>query len=652
MTETAISPSPTASNCIAILDCGAQYTKVIDRRVRELGVESVIHPLTIAAKDLAGTVSAIILSGGPFSVYEPGAPQCDRAIFDLGIPVLGICYGMQLMVQQLGGQVASLSRKEYGETTIHISPDCPLFTGLDPVQDVLMSHGDSVAQLPPGFRSVGLSPGHDAQGHPVDITAAIAHDTLPFYGLQFHPEVELTVHGGAMLDNFLKRIAHLPGTFDLSDRLDHLLAELRAQVGPHPVFSLVSGGVDSSVVTALLLRALNPDQVYAVHIDTGLMRHNESDLVSNALLALGAKHLTRLDAADTFFNATTTLDDGRPVGPLCQETDPEAKRRIIGDTFFRLIDEQMQAVLTVAGSEGKVFLAQGTLRPDLIESGNRDISQSAHKIKTHHNDVPLIQAQRDKGLVVEPNRDFHKDEVRQIGRLLGLPEALVARQPFPGPGLGVRVLCTKEPFGLAEYDDLNGKLQRVAAQYGLKACLMPVRSVGVQGDGRTYAHLAALECDDFDTPQGWHRVMTAAREIPNQLPGINRLAINLLPQHSPLPQALKTVTPTTLTPNIVAKVQHWDHLVTQGLDEAAKPGVISQALSVLVPVDPAKQGRHALAIRAVVTSDFMTARPAQLGRDLPFDSLRSIAHPVWDPATTSMVLYDVTGKPPATVEWE
>jgi GMP synthase (glutamine-hydrolysing) len=637
---------------IAILDCGAQYTKVIDRRLRQLNVESVIYPIDVQASVLKDAgIKGIILSGGPHSVYEADAPQCDGAIFDLDVPVLGICYGMQLMTQYFGGIVERCSRKEYGETEITIDASSPLFTGLNPTQHVLMSHGDSVTQLGEGFVVIAESVSKEA-GQTVNVHAGIVHQNKPFYGVQFHPEVELSTEGTAMLERFLFNICHLSGTFKLADRLETMLAELKDHVQDRPVFVLVSGGVDSSVVAAALIKALPAQQVYAVHINTGLMRQDESDLVCDALQAIGLTHLKRLDAQDFFLDFTTIDDTGRTIGPLKDATDPEEKRRLIGDAFFRLIDAEMKATLKEAGvNADDVLLAQGTLRPDLIESGNKDVSKTAHKIKTHHNDVPLIQAQRDKGLIVEPNRDLHKDEVRQVGRLLGLPEALVIRQPFPGPGLGVRMLCAKDAYGLDAYDSLNADLQEVACEFELRAVLLPVRTVGVQGDGRTYSYVAAIEAEDFDSTHGFKAVRHAARELTNRLPLINRIALNILPSRA-LPTAIKTITPTTLTPKTVAQLQTWDAQVTAYTLAHAHFNAISQLLAVMLPVAADGVGGRSLAIRAVVTSDFMTARPALVGHELPEGFLSGLGQHLAKCSGVGHVFYDITSKPPATVEWE
>jgi len=643
--------SPSKSNAaakkiekIALLDCGAQYTKVIDRRVRELNVDTAIFPVDIKAENLKGQFSGIILSGGPNSVYEEGAPQCDPAIFDLGIPVLGICYGMQLLNRHFGGTVLPSPTKEYGETEITVESDCLLFDGLDSIQHVLMSHGDSVGQPAPGFRVVGRS----ASSHDHEVVAAIQNSQERIYGVQFHPEVELSVNGGRMLENFLYKVCGLSGSHVLGDRLEEALDAIRQQVGDKNVFVLVSGGVDSSVTAALLAKALRPEQVYAVHIDSGMMRQEESDLVCEALKAIGLRHLERVDAEETFLNATTEID-GQLVGPLCQVTDPEAKRRIIGDGFYHLVTA---AIRRSGLNLDETFIAQGTLRPDLIESGNRDVSSQAHTIKTHHNDVPLIQEQRKKGLIIEPNRDWHKDEVRKVGRMLGLPEELVMRHPFPGPGLAIRILCAEKPYLTEEYEEVNHSLQALAAEVGLQAVLLPIQSVGVQGDARSYRYCAALKGNLNKLT--WPEIRTLAQKIPNRIHAINRVA--LLLNEAELPTEVRNVTPTRLNPVSLEKLRVLDAIVTESFRKEGLHDRISQLFTVMIPVDTAENGegvpKHSFVIRAVITSDYMTARPAALLDEIPLQFIRNLVDDLVAQPNVDLVLYDITSKPPATVEWE
>lgn len=615
---------------IAILDCGGQYTKVIDRKVREMSVKSDIFPMSVKAETL-NVYDGIILSGGPGSVWTENAFKYDPEIFDLGIPVLGICYGMQLLNHHFGGEVAPGLKTEYGETLIDVDAFCPLFAGLQVKERVLMSHGDSVSRLASGFRVIANSG---------DVVAGIYHEDLKIYGVQFHPEVDLTVHGKEMLANFLFKICGLSGNYMLEDRIQAAVDKIRAQVGDAKILVLVSGGVDSAVSAALLVKALAPDQVYAIHIDHGLMRKDESDQVCESLKRMGLKHLIRENAAETFFNTTVEID-GVAIGPLTALIDPEAKRQLIGDVFIRVI---RQTAERLNFNFDRTFWAQGTLRPDLIESGNPDVSSYAHKIKTHHNDVDIVRRAREKGLVVETNWDWHKDEVRQVARALGIDESVAARQPFPGPGLAIRTVCYdgQDRITPDERQKFETLMKRVAPGY--EGYLAPIQSVGVQGDCRSYRYLSIIGGPglNFD----WEEVYEIGKVLPNQVDFINRVAYILNKDHRALNEVLKAH-PMYISKANIDLLRELDAIVVAKLNQPP----VSQVFAVLLPIGLTK--KYSVAIRTFVTNDFMTGRPAFIGADLSRELLAETVKEIEAKfPEIDLVLYDVTSKPPATVEWQ
>lgn len=628
---------------LAILDCGGQYTKVIDRKVRELGVYTDIFPMGVAAEKLKDH-GAIIFSGGPASVWENGAPEYDDAIFDLGIPMLGICYGMQMIVDHFGGKVAPNFKTEYGQIDISVDPNCPIFAGLDKTQKVLMSHGDAVSVMPEGFQLVAKTD---------DVCAGVYNEEKNIIGVQFHPEVDPTVNGVKMLENFVRGVCKFVEVYALEDRIQTSIDMIRRRVGEDgKVIVLVSGGVDSAVTAALLVKALRPDQVYGIHIDHGMMRKNESDIICQNLADLGLTQMQRINAEDEFFNTPLEID-GEKYAPLSETCEPEKKRAIIGHMFF-VVTENAARALDLDFETA--FLGQGTLRPDLIESGNPDVSGYAKKIKTHHNDVGVIRKLRDKGHVIETNWDWHKDEVRQVARMLGLDESIASRQPFPGPGLGVRILCTDggnsaDPEKSAKLSEYSEKISAISGSKREMA-LAPIQSVGVQGDHRSYRSLAILADNGLDVD--WDLIRNNAREIPNNLDFINRVAY--LINRKSIGGELVSVRSRICheTSDLLREI---DDIVTNELMKplpGAKTSKIAQCFAVLVPISTDGK-RYSIAIRAVVTSDFMTAQSAIPGVDFPKDALANIlsriqTHPVAE--KIDMIFYDVTGKPPATVEWE
>jgi GMP synthase (glutamine-hydrolysing) len=460
---------------ILILDFGSQTTQLIGRRIRDLGVYSRVIPGDAPLREELGPeVRGVILSGSPASVYEPEAPRPDPALYSLSIPVLGICYGAQLLSQDQGGEVARLERREYGRAAVRLAGASVLLEGVPDGFVSWMSHGDTILRLAAGFRAVGVT----ENGLP----AALEHESRKVYGLQFHPEVTHCEHGERILENFAVRICGARRQWSVEAYLRELTPALRGQVGDRTILLLASGGVDSTVVAALLLSVLPPEQVHLLYVDTGLMRKGESREVGEALRRLGARHLHEVDASPDFFEALRGVED------------PEEKRRRIGDLFIRV----QEASIASAGLSSD-FLAQGTLYTDLIESG-KGVGRKAEVIKSHHNvRSPLVERKREQGLLLEPLSGLYKDEVRRLGRHLGVPAATVDRHPFPGPGLAVRILGEVTPERVRILQEADAWYLQELKDRGLYdeiwqafAVLLPVRSVGVAGDSRRYGFVLAL----------------------------------------------------------------------------------------------------------------------------------------------------------------
>ncbi len=497
---------------VIVLDFGGQYNQLIARRVRECGVYCEVKPYTTPLEALkAMEPIGIIFTGGPNSVYDPKAPQADPGLFELGVPILGICYGCQLLAHDLGGRVVTAtedSAREYGKTATRFDTRCRLFKGLPEVGVTWMSHGDYMEKVPEGFALVARS---DACPN-----VAIADERRGFYGVQFHPEVGHTEHGTDMLRNFLYEVCGATGDWTMGDYCKIAVKQLREKIGGGKVLLALSGGVDSSVAAALLAEAVG-EQLTCVFVDHGLMRKDEGDEVE-AAFSKWKFRFVRVDAERRF------------LGKLAGVTEPERKRKIIGEEFIRVFEEEAKKI-------GRVdYLAQGTIYPDVIESGLGD----AAVIKSHHN-VGGLPDYVDFKEIIEPLRSLFKDEVRQLGRELGLPEYLVSRQPFPGPGLAIRIIgeITKEKADtLREADAIYraeiaaAGLDRDIAQYF--AVLTNTRSVGVMGDGRTYDYTLALRAvttNDFMTAD-WARVPyevldKVSTRIVNEVLGINRVVYDI-----------------------------------------------------------------------------------------------------------------------------
>ena len=503
---------------IVILDFGSQSTQLIGRRIRQLGVFSEIVPgdQPLDGMDLAGA-RGFILSGSPYSVYEAGAPVVDRRVYEQGLPVLGICYGIQRMSADFGGAVAPLGRKEYGRARITLEEKTPLF-GRVPASSFVswMSHGDSVTKPPQGFRVIGKSDS--------GLAAVFACEEKRMWGVQFHPEASHSEYGQEVLEAFALDICKASRDWNMEAFLRSEREELKRRVAKRTVVLLISGGVDSCVVAALLLRSLDPGQVHLMYIDTGLMRHGETQEVLQNLGELGARHIHPIDASERFYEA------------LAGVTDPEQKRRIIGDLFMKVQEAEIEA-LGIRDS----FLAQGTLYTDLIESG-RGVGNKADVIKTHHNvRSPLVEAKRAQGMIIEPLSSLYKDEVRDLGAALGLAPGIVKRHPFPGPGLAVRILgdVTREKCDLLRKADAlfiseiraRGFYDRIWQAF---CVLLPVRSVGVSGDMRRYGHVLALRAvasNDAITadvyPFPMQDLLEISSLITNRIPEIGRVVYDI-----------------------------------------------------------------------------------------------------------------------------
>ncbi|VDM21792.1 unnamed protein product [Hydatigera taeniaeformis] len=590
---------------VAILDAGAQYCKVIDRRVRELNVHSEILPLNISLDDLLQKgYKAVIISGGPGSVADDDNILFDRKIFEGRIPVLGICYGMQLINHLCGGKVEQSGTHRHGH-------------GLQPEETVLLTHEDRCTDIAEGFVPIGTLD---------DYVVAISKPERNNYGVQFHPEVDLTIKGSIMLSNFLFEIAGLTPSFRVEDRLDSCVKHLQTTVGERKVLFLLSGGVDSTVCAAIAQKALKPEQIYAVHINNGFLRKNESESTLEALSKLGLNGglVKYVNASLRFYSGVTTYqvpvdtsalapasllckapqgacatgetveshnamevdsNDNNislspraihggvvpyheirniPIGPLnLHVVNPEEKRKIIGDVFIRVAEEIWRDMKL---NPDEFLLCQGTLRPDLIESASTSVTKKADLIKTHHNVSDLVKKLSQEGRVIEPLADFHKDEVRSIGRMLGLPDVVVERHPFPGPGLAVRILCANEPFVERDFPETTSLIKMIAgyaamsqkANYfylvfqphallnkinaainadeqhrlnemtaggALAAQILPIRSVGVQGDCRSYSYVCVVSSDK---KPDWDSLFFIAQIIPRICHNINRLVLKFI----------------------------------------------------------------------------------------------------------------------------
>jgi GMP synthase (glutamine-hydrolysing) len=576
---------------VAVLDTGGQYTHLIARKVRELGVYADVLPSETPASELQGR-RGIIISGGPASVYEAGSPTVDPAIFSSRSAVLGICYGQQLMAYLMGGKVRKGLKGEYGQATFDLAADNVLFRNAVGSQQIWMSHRDTVEAVPAGFRVLGKTE--------TCSIAAVADDARRLYGVQFHPEVIHTRNGRQILNNFLFDICGCEKDWDPRHRVPLVEQRIREVVGDRNVFFFVSGGVDSTVAFTLCLQALGKDRVSGFYVDTGLMREGETAFVRDLFRRLGSENFMVEEAGDQF------------LGALAGVVDPEEKRHIIGEQFV-LVQERI--LRTGHFLEGAWILGQGTIYPDTIESGG---SAKADLIKTHHNRVAGIQRLIEEGRIVEPLTYFYKDEVREIGQELGVPGEFLDRHPFPGPGLAIRCLCSRETASPRPFEG---------------GWYIPVKSVGEQGDMRTYRAVLAIKGPQRD-----------ATELINRSSEINRVVAEV---RTAVPISEMQVRPATLTPQRLDRLRKADSVVRKLSQESGFDHKVWQFPVILAPFGTENEPDSVI-LRPVDSVDGMTAQSVTMEDDL----LAHMAHDLLQIPGIAGVFYDLTHKPPGTIEWE
>jgi GMP synthase (glutamine-hydrolysing) len=594
---------------IVVLDFGGQYAHLIANRIRRLGIYSEIVQPDVDPETLQ-RFKGIILSGSPHSILNPQSPRFQSGLLSLNIPVLGLCYGHQHICTTLGGSVSRGTIREYGRARLNITHNEGIFKGLEKIEQVWMSHGDTVSAIPEGFEILGST--EDC------VYAAIGDKKRNFYGLQFHPEVTDTPNGMKILDNFIG-ICNCKRQWNSETFLESIAADIRQKTGNRNVFLLVSGGVDSTVAFSLLNNVLGKDRVLGVHIDNGLMRLDESAAVLDYMNKHGYDNLEIIDASDDFLSALDGV------------TEPEKKRKIIGDMFLT-VKEKAYEKFGLNADEW--ILAQGTIYPDTIESAG---TKHADKIKTHHNRVDLILELIEKGLVIEPLAHLYKDEVREIGEKLGIPHSLIWRHPFPGPGLGVRVLCSdgvEIPVSSQDRTTVN----ELAAKEGYTASVLPVKSVGVQGDERSYAHPAVVRgiCD-------WALLEKLSTAITNKVRSVNRVVYALKTGLSLDYKLIKA----GINRERLDKLRKVDHIVTTALRSSGEYDTIWQLPVVLLPLVN-NAGGECVVIRPIVSQEAMTARFAPLTQK----TIDTIVEQAAKIEGIGDLFFDITHKPPATIEWE
>jgi len=591
---------------VAVIDFGGQYAHLIAKRLRHLGTFTTILPPDIEESALAG-LKGLVLSGGPASVTDADAPKWNRALFQQPIPTLGLCYGHHLMALALGGKVGKAAKGEYGIAYLNVIGSSPVFDGFSKKEQVWMSHGDSVLKAPPGFQVIGST-----ADCPV---AAMAAPDRPMFSVQFHPEVKDTPCGNLLLDNFLK-ICNAKRGWSMSRFRQLAIDEINQQVGNRKVLIFLSGGVDSSVAYALLVQALGSQRVLGLYIDNGFMRFKETEQIKTTYGDLGWQ-VKFIDASDEFLTATHKI------------CDPQEKRAAIGQQF---IDTRNRICRELDLDPNEWLLGQGTLYPDIIESGG---TRHADIIKTHHNRIRGIEELIEQGLVIEPLKDLYKDEVRTLGEELGLPESIVWRHPFPGPGLAINVLC--ETSAIPEkQSEISNEVKKFCSLKGYDAWILPVKSVGVQGDHRTYTSPLAVK-----GPRDWETLEALSTDVTNSFRDINRVVLLLSGEKPSL-----SLHEAYLTRDRLDVVRYADHIMTRALIRHGWMRKVFQHLTITLPIGP--KGCESIVLRPVFSEDVMTARFAAL----PWELIQEVTDLILQHDRITDLYYDITHKPPGTFGWE
>lgn len=627
-------------NRVAILDAGGQYVDLVRKAVERQGIPAEVLPLNTPRGEIEGKYGAIIISGSPASSHAEAAPQPDPGIWDSPLPLLGICYGMQAMVVANGGEVAKNAIREDGRVTTQVDTSHQVFNGIKKDFTGLFTHGDFVKTIPDNFVILGshqLSDGSTAY-------SSIAKGNK--IGVQFHPEVfDDTPEGYQLFKNFLHLIAGLDSDKNFRQKqLKELIIAKQKQIAEQArdrhVIAFVSGGVDSSVTATLAAGIIPAERLHAFYIDNGFMR-DEDDQVIETLQAAGIA-VKKIDAITDFEQATVDID-GQTYGPLVSVADPEEKRKIIGKAF---VEVQNRLVADLKLTEA--MLLQGTNAADRIESGHSTGDSHTMTIKTHHNQVKEVQELKAAGLLIEPIDDLFKDEIRELGQQLGLPEELVQRQPFPGPGLAIRIITTAESDPKLQPLPEEAAIQTFLDKQsrGSEIHVLPIRSVGVGGDERSHLSVAAIEHSGSDFAD----LAKLGADLPAHFrDSVNRVIYALGSQ----PLTKRSLTKTLLTADVRAQLRHADRIVFEEMRAADLLGTIKQFPVVLIPLSFGKLNQRSIVLRPVTTSTFMTVQAMLPDRDLPPAFLTSIADRILtEVPDISQVFLDLTNKPPATIEWE